>query len=261
MCITVAVANQKGGVGKTTTAVNLARALAAMPKGLRILLMDLDPQGHASLISGDRRLEDEEVTDVYRALYNKTLLRQLRKTTQYKYDLIAGGAYSAKLELHLADPTELNKEGRLLDRIKEIASEYDYVVLDCPPSLGLILLNALVAADKVLVPMPLEPLPVDGFIKLWNKITQVQKINLRLELAGVFVINTDEREVLARHLRGELEEVMAAAGIRDKFWSIKVRRNVALREAKKHNKPVLDYDPKSAGAKDYNAIAARLVAV
>jgi chromosome partitioning protein len=251
MCaMKLAVVNQKGGVGKTTTAVNLAAILGAEFKK-RVLLIDLDPQGHASLVSGDLR-DQSKRPPIYRVLVEEESVASQVQKTAFGFDLLAGGIGNAVTEMHLTSSGEGAEA--LAVALRAVEDDYDVVILDCPPSLGQLMVCALGAADKVIVPMPLQPLPMDGLEQLLGRIKRAQSINPKLQLGAIFVTNTDERTRVAKLLRAELDEHCA-----DVLLEQVVRRNTSLAEATFKRRPVTLYDPGSPGAQDYSTLAAELV--
>jgi chromosome partitioning protein len=242
----VAVANQKGGVGKTTTSINLAASIAS--RGYRVLLVDFDPQGNAS--SGVGYPRDKVELTVYDALVGETTLDEVIRPTDLPTLFIAPATtdlVGAEIELIGAE----RRERFLSDCLAPIAHSYDYIVIDCPPSLGLLTLNALVAADGVVVPMQAEYFALEGLSALTATIEKVKAAyNPQLTIDGVIFTMFDGRMNLANQVRAEV-----AKHFGDKVLETTVPRNVRLSEAPSHGKPVMLYDLRCPGSKSYLAVA------
>ncbi|RJO66268.1 MAG: ParA family protein [Myxococcales bacterium] len=247
----VAVANQKGGVGKTTTAVNLAAALAAAEK--RTLLVDLDPQANATSGFG-LRIEDGQ-PHVYHVLAGeRTAEETLLATAVPNLSLLPAGRDLIGAEIELIG--ELARERRLKDALETTAARFDYVLIDCPPSLGLLTINALTAAQAVLIPVQTEYYALEGVGHLMHTLTLVrQHLNPALEVEGVLLTMVDFRTNLAREVAEELRRHFA-----DKVYSTMIYRNVRLSEAPSHGKPVLLYDIASRGCENYLQLANEFMA-
>ena len=251
MARTVAVANQKGGVGKTTTSVNVAAGLAKA--GRRVLLVDLDPQGNATMGSGiDKR---KLARTVYHALLGLGDMGTIRLPSPAGgYDLVPANRDLAGAEVELVDLP--NREARLRSALERIAPEYDFVFIDCPPSLSLLTVNAFAAADEVLIPMQCEYYALEGLSDLVSTIKRVRAhINPRLEIAGLLRTMYDARNTLSHQVSQQLEEHFG-----DKVYRTLVPRNVRLAEAPSFGAPAVVWDPSSKGAQAYLALADEILA-
>ena len=242
----VAVANQKGGVGKTTTVINLAASVAS--RGHRVLLVDFDPQGNAS--SGVGWTRDRVEKSIYDALTGEATIAEIIKPTDIATLFVAPATtdlVGAEIELITAD----HRERFLADLLAEVAAQYDYIVIDCPPSLGLLTLNALVAAHGVLVPMQAEYFALEGLSALTSTIEKIRAaFNPSLKIDGVLFTMFDARLSVAQQVRAEVEKFFG-----DKVFGENIPRNVRLSEAPSHGKPVLLYDLRCAGTNSYLAVA------
>lgn len=242
----VAVANQKGGVGKTTTSINLAASIAS--RGYRVLLVDFDPQGNAS--SGVGYPRDKVELTIYDALVGEVSMEDVIRPTDITTLFVAPATtdlVGAEIELIGAE----QRERFLANALAPIASSYDYIVIDCPPSLGMLTLNALVAADGIVVPMQAEYFALEGLSALTSTIEKVQAAyNPHLTIDGVLFTMFDGRMNLANQVKAEV-----AKHFGDKVLDTTVPRNVRLSEAPSHGKPVLLYDLRCPGTKSYLAVA------
>jgi chromosome partitioning protein len=247
----VAIANQKGGVGKTTTAINLGASVAAT--GRRVLLCDFDPQGNAS--SGVGYPKGKVELSIYDALGGEVALADCIRPTEITTLFVVPATadlYGAEIELIGVEARE-----RMLARVlAPVVDSFDYVIIDCPPSLGLLTLNALVAAQSVLVTMQAEYFPLEGLSELLATIERVRRsLNPTLVLEGVLFCMFDGRTNLAGQVRSEVE-----AHLGGKVFDTFIPRNVRLSESPSHGKPILLYDLRSLGCRSYLALARELLA-
>lgn len=245
------VANQKGGVGKTTTVVNLAAGLAQV--GQRVLMVDLDPQGNATTGSGiDKQTLEPTVYEVL--LGDATVCNAARRSEAVGYDVLGANRELAGAEVELV--TLQRREHRLRDALVPVAADYDFVLIDCPPSLSLLTLNGLCAAHGVIVPMQCEYFALEGLSDLVNSIKQVHAhLNRELKLIGLLRVMFDPRMTLQQQVSEQLKSHFG-----DKVFDTVIPRNVRLAEAPSYGLPGVVFDPSARGAKAYVEFAREMVA-
>ncbi len=248
---TFAITNQKGGVGKTTTAVNLAASLAA--SGQRVLLVDLDPQGNATMGCGINKRELD--CSVYHVLLEiKTVTETVRRSESGRFDVLPANRDLAGAEVELVDVAD--REIRLRRALEQLADRYDYALIDCPPALNLLAVNALTAAGLVMIPMQCEYYALEGVSDLVNTIRRIRAhLNPGLEIHGLLRTMYNSGSTLAQQVSDQLK-----SHFDKKVYDTIIPRNVRLAEAPSYGQPVLMYDPSSKGAQAYRALAEEILA-
>jgi chromosome partitioning protein len=245
MSTIISLLNHKGGVGKTTSAINIGAALVKYKK--RVLLVDLDPQANLTISLGIPR----QKISIYQNIRGEAELAPF--TVKPGMDVI-----SSNLDLSGAEMELINEAGRefiLRELFEPVAHDYDYIIIDCPPSLGLLTLNALTASDSVMIPMQAEFLAMQGIVKIKQVTDKVRfRLNKKLQIGGVIATMYDQRKVLNRDIVETIEGFFG-----DKVFKTRIRNNVALAEAPSEGKDIFDYSPSSNGAKDYLALAKEII--
>lgn len=246
----ISIVNQKGGVGKTTTAVNLGSFLAAKRK--KVLILDLDPQGNATSGYGFDKMELENT--VYDLLVNEENIENVIQHTNVKnVDMCPTNINLAGAEVELV--SAISRETILKRAIEPIVDDYDYIIIDCPPSLGLLTINALSACEGVIVPIQGEYYALEGLTQLIDTINMIKKkLNPVVGILGVVITMFDSRTQLTKQVVEEVEKYFG-----DKVFKTHIPRNVRLAEAPSHGKTIGDYDPKSKGAIAYQALAQEVI--
>ncbi len=246
----LAITNQKGGVGKTTSTVNLGASLAKL--GQRVLLIDLDPQGNATTGCGIAKSDD--VPTVYELLLGDTTLDKAIQKTEFGFDILSANRDLAGAEIELIEID--GREQKLKEALATVSDRYDYVLIDCPPALNMLTVNALVASDSVMIPMQCEYYALEGLSDLVETLRKVRSnLNPDLEIEGLLRTMYSAQNTLTQQVS---EELISHFG--DKVYETIIPRNVRLAEAPSHGKPATAYDASSKGAQAYMALAEELLA-
>lgn len=245
MSTIISLLNHKGGVGKTTSAINIGAALVQFKK--RVLLVDLDPQANLTISLGIPR----QKISIYQNIRGEAELTPY--TVKPGLDVV-----TSNLDLSGAEMELINEAGRefiLRELFEPVSHDYDYIIIDCPPSLGLLTLNALTASHSVMIPMQAEFLAMQGIVKIKQVTDKVRfRLNKKLQIGGVIATMYDQRKVLNRDIVETIEGFFG-----DKVFKTRIRNNVALAEAPSEGKDIFDYSPSSNGAKDYLALAKEII--
>ncbi|MBX4182933.1 ParA family protein [Enterococcus lactis] len=246
----ISVANQKGGVGKTTTTVNLGACLVSL--GKKVLLVDMDAQGNATSGVGIRK--PDVTKDIYDVLVNELPIDEATLITEHEnLSIVPATLQLAGAEIELT--SMMARESRLKGSLAEVSSQYDYILIDCPPSLGHLTINSFTASDSILIPVQCEYYALEGLSQLLNTVRLVQKhFNPELEIEGVLLTMYDARTNLGNEVVEEVRKYF-----REKVYETIIPRNIRLSEAPSHGKPIIDYDPRSRGAEVYQALAKEVV--
>lgn len=247
----ISLANQKGGVGKTTTSVNLGADLATM--GKRVLLIDADAQGNATSGVGIQKSDIQK--DIYDILVNEEPISEAIIPSKHEgLDIVPATIQLSGADIELTP--QMARETRLLNALKSVSDQYDYVLVDCPPSLGLITVNAFTASDSILIPVQTEYYALEGLSQLLNTVQLVKKhFNPDLDVEGVLLTMYDSRTKLGQQVNDEVRKYFG-----DKVYDTIITRNVRLSEAPSYGLPIIDYDPNSKGSELYMQFAKEVLA-
>ncbi len=248
----ISITNQKGGVGKTTTSINLAASM--VKRGKRILLIDMDPQGNASVGCGVD-LATTSVTTIYDLLLLETTAAEAVIKTDSGIDVICANGDLAGAQVELLN--EIGRELRLQKALSPIRDDYDYIFIDCPPALNVLTINALVASDSVMIPMQCEYFALEGLSALISTVRKIREtLNPQLTIEGLLRTMFDGRNGLSNEVSRQLQTHFG-----EKVYTTIIPRNVRLAEAPSYGEPVVDYDPSSKGARAYMALADEILSL
>ena len=246
----IAITNQKGGSGKTTTTVNLGACLAGL--GKKILLVDIDPQAHTTTHLGFKPHEIE-ITICDALINSQPVDKIITKTLVEKLDILPSNVNLSGVEIELVNI--VGRENILKDRIKELNNKYDYILIDCPPSLGILTLNALNTAQELFIPIQAEFFALEGMTKLLQTIKVVkERLNGKIEVSGIILTMFDGRKNICRDVTQKVEEFF-----KEKVFKTRIRDNVKLAEAPSYGQPVILYAPRSYGSLDYQELAKEVI--
>lgn len=241
----IAISNHKGGVGKTTSAINIGAGLSLSEK--KVLLLDLDPQTNMTQSMGVEDIDN----DIYSALKDQTALRWVVVSKNLFMIPASSNLGAAELELS----SEAGREFILKEILDPVKTEFDYIIIDCPPSLGLLTINAFTAADEIYIPMQAQYLSLQGIGKLLGLVDKITKrLNPDLKISGIFVTQYDKRKVLSRYVMETLESHFGS-----KVFKTRIRNNVSLAEAPNSGQHIFDYQPSSNGAYDYKLLVREIL--
>ena len=250
MARVICIANQKGGVGKTTTAINLSASIAVAEK--KVLLIDIDPQGNSTSGMGFSKEGPRET--IYHALLRGSGLKEMIQKTELSHlDMVTSNTDLIGAEVELIQVKD--REKKLVRLIKEVEAQYDYILIDCPPSLGLLTINSLTAAHSVIIPLQCEYYAMEGLGQLLKTIRLIkQALNPKLEIEGILQTMVDSRNNLSHQVAHEVKN-----HFKDKVFETVIPRNIRLSEAPSHGKPVLLYDINSKGAESYLSLTREIM--